>query len=106
VLYQHQPARASVVRISDDGWRTTQHPAPVDCASATSTPAHFEEDLVTNAALDALDFGYGMGDDSLAPEEQDPETDGISVHVRAKRYVNSVRWCFFFLVSFRPSGRE
>jgi hypothetical protein len=55
--------------------------------------------LITNAALDALYFGYGMGDDSLAPEEQDPETDGISVRVRAKRYVNSVRWCIF-LVTF------
>jgi hypothetical protein len=32
-----------------------------------------------------------MGDDSLAAEEQEPEADGISVRVKAKRYTNSVR---------------
>lgn len=90
-LYQHRLDRASVVRISNDGRRAIAHSGPVDRVLADATPVHFEEDLATNAALDAADFGYGMGDDSLAAEEQEPEADGISVRVKAKRYTNSVR---------------
>jgi hypothetical protein len=91
VLYQHQPDHASVVRISNDGRRAIENSVPVDRVLAATT-AHFEEDLGTNAALDAPDFSYAMGDDSLAPEEQEPEANGISVRVKAKRYVNSVGW--------------
>jgi hypothetical protein len=89
-LYTHRPDIAAVVRPSNDGRRVTQSAAPVDRVLA-STPAHFQEDLDTNAALDAPDFGYAMGDTSLAAEEQGPEADdGISVRVKAKRYENSV----------------
>ncbi|KAJ7834666.1 hypothetical protein B0H13DRAFT_1913969 [Mycena leptocephala] len=88
-LYIHQPDQASVVRVSNDGRRAFEQPVAVDRALAAGTPAYFQEDLATNAALDAEDFGYGMGDTSLPPEEQGTDADGISVRVKAKRYQNS-----------------
>ncbi|KAK7027577.1 CxC2 domain-containing protein [Favolaschia claudopus] len=74
-LYTHQPDRATVS-------------APVD--RLASIPDYFEEDPQTNAVFESSDFGYDLGDDSLAAEEQGPETDGISVQRgKAKRYTNS-----------------
>ncbi|KAJ7800107.1 hypothetical protein B0H14DRAFT_2616469 [Mycena olivaceomarginata] len=70
-LYNHQPDTATVVRVSNDG------------------RPYYQEDPATNAALEARDFDYAMGDTSLDLEEQAPEDDGISVRVKAKRYKNS-----------------
>ncbi|KAJ7827784.1 hypothetical protein B0H14DRAFT_2595099 [Mycena olivaceomarginata] len=64
------------------------HPVTVD-RGAPALPAYFAEDVSTNAGLDAREFSYDMGDESLAPEVQEPEADGISVTVKPKRYVNS-----------------
>jgi hypothetical protein len=55
-----------------------------------TAPTYFAEDLATNAAVESPDFTYDMGNDSLAPEQEPPESDGISVRVKAKRYANSV----------------
>lgn len=95
-LYEHRPDTASVVRVSANGRRVLEQAVPVERVGAT--PAYFQEDLATNFALDATDFDYEMGDTSLRPEEQAPESDGISVRVEAKRYQNSVR--FFRVASF------
>jgi hypothetical protein len=90
-LYAHRPDRAQIVRILNDGRRVVEQSYPVDRDLApTSTPAHFQEDLDTNSALDAQDFSYDMGDTSLPAEEGTADGDGISVRVRAKRYENSV----------------
>ncbi|KAJ7019382.1 hypothetical protein C8F04DRAFT_1197732, partial [Mycena alexandri] len=89
-LYTHEPDRASVVRISSDGRRAHERPAAVK--PQTSTPAHFQEDWAGNAAFEDLDNGgYAMGDDSLPPEVQGPEGDGITVCLppKAKQYANS-----------------
>ncbi|KAJ7446784.1 hypothetical protein FB451DRAFT_1343526 [Mycena latifolia] len=86
-LYEHRPDTATVVRTSTDGRRAQQESVPVQ--RGATRPAHFYEDLATNSALDAQDFGYEMGDDSLRPEEEGPEDDGINVRVKAKRYQNS-----------------
>jgi hypothetical protein len=98
VMYTHQPDRASVVRVSNDGRRILDRPVPVNPVLA-ATPSYFEEDATTNAALDAPDFSYDLGDDSLAQEEQGPELDGISVQVKAKRYANSV--CFLLSIKLK-----
>lgn len=93
-LYTHRPDTASVVRVSADGRRVIDHPVTVD-RGAPALPAYFAEDVSTNAGLDAPEFSYDMGDESLAPEVQEPEADGISVTVKPKRYVNSVRCCLY-----------
>ncbi|KAK6997432.1 CxC2 domain-containing protein [Favolaschia claudopus] len=54
-----------------------------------AVPDYYQEDIRTNTALESSDFAYDMGDDSLIPETEDPQSDGISVRVKAKRYVNS-----------------
>ncbi|KAK7018251.1 CxC2 domain-containing protein [Favolaschia claudopus] len=86
-LYTHRPDRAAVVRVSNDRRRVLERAAPVD--RTATLPEYYQEDVNTNSALDSADFTYDMGDDSLVPEEEGPETDGISVRVRAKRYTNS-----------------
>jgi hypothetical protein len=83
-MYNHQPDRAGVVRISADGRRAIENSAPVERISS-GTPAYFEEDTATNAALDAPDFGYTMADDTLDQEEQGPELDGIFVRLKVTR---------------------
>jgi hypothetical protein len=88
-LYNHRPDTATVVRISNDGRRAREETVRVERPSQ-AVPTYFHEDLETNAALDSQDFDYAMGDTSLDPEDQAPEEDGISVHVKAKRYENSV----------------
>ncbi|KAJ7842077.1 hypothetical protein B0H13DRAFT_2239393 [Mycena leptocephala] len=88
VMYNHQPDRAGVVRISADRRCAIENSAPVEHIFP-ATPAYFEEDTATNAALDAPDFGYTMGDDTLDQEEQGPELDGIFVRLKPKRYQNS-----------------
>jgi hypothetical protein len=89
-LYEHRPDTATVVRISEDGRRAREEVVPVN-PQFTSTPAHFEEDILTNAALEGMDWDYSLGDESLAVEPEDNENDGITVRVKAKRYKNSVR---------------
>ncbi|KAJ7024853.1 hypothetical protein C8F04DRAFT_1269860 [Mycena alexandri] len=86
-MYEHRPDSASVVRISDDGRRA--HDRAVRVERVTETPAYFMDDPATNAALDSADFDYAMGDTGLPSEEQGPDSDGISVRVKAKRYQNS-----------------
>ncbi|KAJ7617529.1 hypothetical protein DFH06DRAFT_1274184 [Mycena polygramma] len=77
-LYSHRGQdTASVVRISEDGRRAVEESSRVE-RLIDATPAHFQEDLDTNAALDAEDFGYSMGDTTLPAEEQGPDGDGIS----------------------------
>jgi hypothetical protein len=88
-MYTHRPDRASVVRISNDGGHVLDRATPVLCTGPTA-PTYFAEDLATNAAVDLPDFTYDMGDNSLAPEPEPPESDGISVRVKAKCYTNSV----------------
>ncbi|KAJ7623110.1 hypothetical protein DFH06DRAFT_1142895 [Mycena polygramma] len=93
-LYDHRGSIAaadvaSVVRVSGDGRRASEQTVPVDRLRPPTIPGHFEEDMATNAALEAEDFGYDMGDHSLPAEEQGPAEDGISVCVKAKRYENS-----------------
>ncbi|KAJ7813111.1 hypothetical protein B0H14DRAFT_2605233 [Mycena olivaceomarginata] len=75
-------------RMTDGAWWNNPTQSTSDLAP-TSTPAHFQEDLDTNNALDAQDFSYAMGDTSLPAEEGAADGDGISVRVRAKRYENS-----------------
>ncbi|KAJ7932991.1 hypothetical protein B0H13DRAFT_1856601 [Mycena leptocephala] len=87
-LYEHRPDRSTVVRISEDGRRAREQVVNVN-PQPTSTPAHFEEDFVTNAALEGNDWDYSMGDDSLPVDAEDDENDGITVRVKAKRYKNS-----------------
>jgi hypothetical protein len=94
-LYEHRLDTASVVRVSNDGRRAWEEVVAVDCA-VESVPSYFQEDPSTNAALEAMDFGYVMGDTSLEPEEQALDNDGISVHVKAKCYQDSV-CCLAFL---------
>ncbi|KAJ7745165.1 hypothetical protein B0H14DRAFT_2637195 [Mycena olivaceomarginata] len=87
-LYNHRPDTATVVRVSNDGRRTREEIVSLEHPSQ-AVPGYWREDLDTNAALDAEDFDYAMGDTSLAPEDQAPESDGISVRVKSKRYENS-----------------
>ncbi|KAJ7707214.1 hypothetical protein B0H14DRAFT_3525781 [Mycena olivaceomarginata] len=89
-LYEHRPDTASIVRVSNDGRRAQEEVVAVDHA-VELVPSYFQEDPSTNAALEAMNFGYAMGNTSLKPEEQAPDDDGISVCVKAKRYQNSVR---------------
>ncbi|KAF7367658.1 CxC2 domain-containing protein [Mycena sanguinolenta] len=56
------------------------------CRLAKTHPWYYQEDSATNAALEAADFSYGMGDLSLPPEEQDPVV--VTVQKR-KQYENS-----------------
>jgi hypothetical protein len=88
-MYTHHPDQASVVRVSNDGRRVLDRATPV-LRTGPTAPTYFAEDLATNAAVESPDFTYDMGDDSLAPELEPPESDSISVRVKAKRYTNSV----------------
>jgi hypothetical protein len=82
------------VRVSTDGRRANENVVVVD---RFAVPSYFQEDIETNAGLDAAEFDYSMGDTSLAAEEQTPDEDGISVRLKAKRYENLVRqYCSFF----------
>ncbi|KAF7331140.1 CxC2 domain-containing protein [Mycena sanguinolenta] len=47
-------------------------------------PTYYQEDAATNAALEAADFDYTLGDTSLPPEEQD-----VVVTVEKRRNLNS-----------------
>ncbi|KAF7367657.1 CxC2 domain-containing protein [Mycena sanguinolenta] len=59
---------------------------PAVVQTREDTPWYYQEDSATNAALEAADFSYGMGDLSLPPEEQDPVV--VTVQKR-KQYENS-----------------
>ncbi|KAJ7863880.1 hypothetical protein B0H13DRAFT_1899409 [Mycena leptocephala] len=70
-MYTHEPYMAEVLSASADGRRAaatsaTVHPQP-------EVPSHFQEDWATNAALEAADFSYTMGNTTLEVEEQNPE---------------------------------
>ncbi|KAJ7028751.1 hypothetical protein C8F04DRAFT_1212103 [Mycena alexandri] len=86
-MYEHRPDTASVVRVSADGRRAQDRSVRVE--RPVETPEYFADDFATNAALEAENFEYGMGDTGLLPEEQGAEGDSISVKVKAKRYQNS-----------------
>jgi hypothetical protein len=88
-MYTHRPDQASVVRVSNDGRCVLDRATPA-FRTQPKAPTYFAEDLATNAAVESPDFMYDIGDDSLAPEQEPPESDGISVHVKAKCYANSV----------------
>ncbi|KAF8162287.1 hypothetical protein K438DRAFT_1775989 [Mycena galopus ATCC 62051] len=80
-MYTHQPHASEVLSISADGRRGTAIPAVVQ--TREPPPSYYQEDAATNAALEAADFSYSMGDLSLPPEEQQ-----VPVQKR-KQYVNS-----------------
>ncbi|KAJ6489344.1 hypothetical protein C8R47DRAFT_1071689 [Mycena vitilis] len=86
-MYAHRTDTGSITRISADGRRAIDEVLPVE--PLPSAPAYYQEDVDTNAALDAPDWDYSMGDDSLPAETQGEEPDGIEVRAKAKRYKNS-----------------
>ncbi|KAJ7767527.1 hypothetical protein DFH07DRAFT_769622 [Mycena maculata] len=85
-MHVHQPHVAQVVATSADGRRVVTNTTAVN--TTPPVPDYYQEDPATNAALDNMDFGYGMGDDSVHPEVQDEPVDGISFQ-KPKRYENS-----------------
>jgi hypothetical protein len=78
-LYEHTPHIAEVITFSADGCRGTATPAVVHIQPDISgIPFYYQEDAATNAALEAADFSYNLGDTSLPAEEQEyvPVTAG------------------------------
>ncbi|KAK6974649.1 CxC2 domain-containing protein, partial [Favolaschia claudopus] len=48
-----------------------------------------QEDLLTNAAVESLDFSYDLGDSTLVGEVQESQPDGILLTAKRKVYENS-----------------
>ncbi|KAJ7711358.1 hypothetical protein B0H16DRAFT_1745238 [Mycena metata] len=82
-MYTHEPHTAEVLSISADGRRTTSTPAIV--YTQAETPSYHQDDIATNAALEAFDFSYLMGNDSLPVEEQLPEIAAAEAMAAAAR---------------------
>ncbi|KAJ6528208.1 hypothetical protein B0H19DRAFT_1275002 [Mycena capillaripes] len=86
-MHTHNHHIAEVVSISANGRTATSTVHVVETGS--SMPDYIQEDLATNAAVEHWDFSYDLGDTSLQPEVQPPETDGISMTSKKKVYDNS-----------------
>ncbi|KAF8146729.1 hypothetical protein K438DRAFT_2092496 [Mycena galopus ATCC 62051] len=85
-MYTHEPHKSEVLSISADGRRGTTTSAIVH--THPEIPAYYQEDAATNAALEAEEFSYSMGDMTLPVEEQEPDDLPPSAAKR-KRYDNS-----------------
>ncbi|KAJ6447896.1 hypothetical protein C8R45DRAFT_1115651 [Mycena sanguinolenta] len=70
-MYTHEPHLSEIVSISADGRRGTATLAVV-AQSQQEVPSYYQEDTATNAAMEAADFSYDLGDTSLLVEEQEP----------------------------------
>ncbi|KAJ7898799.1 hypothetical protein B0H13DRAFT_1884163 [Mycena leptocephala] len=77
---------AEVLSTSADGRRATAIPATIH--TRPEVPSYFQDDAETNAALEAEDFSYIMGDTSLPVEEQEPEVV-VAAAPKRKRNANS-----------------
>ncbi|KAJ7121758.1 hypothetical protein C8R43DRAFT_1136439 [Mycena crocata] len=84
-MFVHQPHTSEVVTISADGRRANVSSTVVD--TGPDIPAYYQDDAGTNAALEAEDFSYDLGDNSMVPEVPDPVDDGIKL--KPKRNENS-----------------
>ncbi|KAF8182181.1 hypothetical protein K438DRAFT_1975719 [Mycena galopus ATCC 62051] len=84
-MHIHQPHIGEVVSVSANGCTAATHTHVV--SSEPSVPEYFQEDVITNAALEDFDFSYDLGDTALLGETQEPETDGIQM--KRKVYQNS-----------------
>ncbi|KAJ7016992.1 hypothetical protein C8F04DRAFT_1280235 [Mycena alexandri] len=82
-MYTHEPHTSEVVSTSGDGRRTAANPATV--YTQAETPSYWQDDISTNAALEAADFSYSMGDDSLPVEEQLPEVAAAEALATARK---------------------
>jgi hypothetical protein len=85
-MYTHEPHVSDILSISADGRRGAATSAVVQ--TQPDVPSYYEQDLATNAVLEAADFSYAMGDTSFPVEEQDPGP--ITPVAKKKRYENSV----------------
>lgn len=87
-LFVSPAAISTVVTGSRDARRVRTSTTAVTTSS--NTPIHFEEDPFTSAAIEASDFSYTLGDNTLDAEVDDPVHDGIEVILPARRNENSV----------------
>ncbi|KAJ7429361.1 hypothetical protein B0H11DRAFT_2266008 [Mycena galericulata] len=85
-MHVHQPHTSERLHVSSDGRRGFTNVTAVN--TDPDLPV-YAEDAATNAALESFDFGYGMGDDSLRPEFQEPPPAGVVLIEKNKRYENS-----------------
>jgi hypothetical protein len=90
-MHIHNTHTSSVVETSEDGRRITERIRFIQ--ERPEVPAYFQDDPVTNAAVEDEDFSYTLHDDSLPAQEDDLPTDGIAFQAR-KRYENSVSFLF------------
>ncbi|KAJ7754658.1 hypothetical protein DFH07DRAFT_868558 [Mycena maculata] len=89
-LHTHQPHRSSVIQTSADGRRAVERTSNIDVQPGV--PDYYQDDLQTNAAVEADDFSYGLGDDSLPPEVQGPSMDGIELQGKKKKRTENSTW--------------
>lgn len=89
-LYTHTPHLSSVIGTSRDGRRAVQHTSFID--ARLPIPDYHQDDPKTNAAVEAVDFSYDLGDNSLPPDMEPPDTAGIDLqkNKKKKRNENSV----------------
>jgi hypothetical protein len=84
-MYVHQPHVATVFSVSANGRRVTERSHNITLMA----PPYAQEDMITNSAIEAWDFGYDLGDTSLRAEIQEPAASGVIL--KRKVYENSVR---------------
>jgi len=84
-LLTHQPHLSSVVNTSQDGRRATERSSAIDMHAA---PEYYQDDSVTNAAVESWDSGYDLGDNSLAPDSTIADPTGINVKTKKKKKKN------------------
>lgn len=90
-LYTHHTHLSSIVEPSRDGRRAVARTTFLGITP--SVPEYHQEDTVTNAAVEADDFSFTLGDLSLPQEPEAPAPEGIDLTKKKKkpRNENSVQ---------------
>ncbi|KAJ7469033.1 hypothetical protein FB451DRAFT_1352272 [Mycena latifolia] len=73
-MYEHEPHVSEIIAVSRDGRRTASTTTVVPTQG--ETPSYWQEDAAMNAAREAPDFSYDLGDHSL-PVDVQPEAPPV-----------------------------
>ncbi|KAJ7780677.1 hypothetical protein DFH07DRAFT_765195 [Mycena maculata] len=85
-LHTHQPHCSSIIETSVDGCRAVERTSNID-VNSSAVPAYHQDDSQINAAIEADNFSYGLGDDTLPAEFQGPSSDGIDLQGKKKKRI-------------------